>query len=418
MNWRPHSLQIGITALWVCTLALLLFPYLDFSRGLTRVHLNFYAPSDESRIGQEWAEDFEARHRVLKAPALERYVQGIADRIVRNLGEPDRRVRVRILDTDAINAMAIPGGFIYVNLGLLTVASNESELASVLSHEIAHVVARHGTQHLSHRQLIMAAVFLGGALSVGPLVGPFTGLVNRFGELAYSRASEQQADDMGIDFMYLADFHPEGMATFFETLYLLHEEDRVKEFLSTHPLSAKRASRARWRYSGWPLDDRWLRNSITFREMKVIAQGYQHVGRGRRAHLAKKYADADVEFEKAISLDPRNPMAYYGRAQLFIQTKMEDLALREVQQAIALDPDLFEAYETLNVFLAKKGDWDTMIRYLDVYLARNPKHAGAYYERGGAHFRKGDRERALADAKMACDLGHKQACQKYREHAG
>jgi predicted Zn-dependent protease len=418
MKWRAPSPQFTITSLWLFTLGLLLFPYLDFSRGLTHVHLNFYSQTDEPRIGQDWAREFEKSHRLLKAPRLERYVQQVAEKIVGTLGEPDRRITVRIVDTEDVNALAIPGGFVYVNLGLLVVAKNESELASVLSHEIAHVVARHGTQHLSQRELIMGAVFLGGALSVGPLVAPFTGLVNRFGELAYSRGDEQQADDMGIDYLYLADFHPEGMATFFDTLWQLHEEKRLTEFFSSHPLSNKRAARARRRFSLWPIDNRWLRDSITFHEMKVLAEGYQHVALGRQALWAKKYSLADSEFEKAIALDPRNPMAYYWRAQLFIKTKMEDLAMRDIQQAIAVNPDLLEAYETLDGLFSARSEWDTIIRYWNAYLERNPKNGKAYYERGGVYFRKGDHAQALADAKTSCDLGYAPACQAYKKYMG
>ncbi len=263
-----NSLRVRAIAVTLSLLGIivLLFPFVEFS-GPNRGHLNFYSMTEEQRLGEQAALNIEARFKPIRTPQLTTYLQRLGMSIVSVTEPSEITYRFRLVDTPMVNAITLPGGHIYVTSGLILSVQSEGELAGVLAHEIGHAVSRHGTEHLSRTIFLGFINSIGGALLGG---GGAPGLVANLEGLSYSRGDETHADDLAVDFMYQAGYHPEAMARFFDRLLLLHQEAQLTAFLSTHPLSQDRAERVRWRISDWPLDDRWRRDAPAFHEAQAL----------------------------------------------------------------------------------------------------------------------------------------------------
>lgn len=249
--------------------ALLLLPYVELS-GVNRGQLNFYSLAEERRLGAEEARRLEARFRLVAVPPIQVYVQQLGTTIASVADTPGVKYEFRMLDTPVVNALALPGGFVYLTRGLVLAARNEGELAGVLAHEISHVASRHGTARLSRDQLIAFLTSLGGSFLLGDLASPLPGLVTNLESLSYTRGDETEADDLATGYLYQAGYHPDVLASFFDRLWRSRQEAHLTRFLMTHPLSTDRAARVRWRISTWPLDDRWTRDSAAFHEVQAL----------------------------------------------------------------------------------------------------------------------------------------------------
>ncbi len=250
-----------IAALGLVTVIFMLLPYLDFSEG---VHLNFYSMSEERQLGKAAAQQLESRFRLVAESPAQAYLQQLGAKIASVANNPGFKFEFHVLDSPAVNAIALPGGFIYVTRGLVLEAQNEGELAGVLAHEIAHVISRHGTERLSHDR------FIGLVTSLGGLASPLPDLLTNLERLSYSRGDEMRSDDLAVGYLYQSGYHPEALATFFDLLLRIHKDARLPEFLSTHPLPADRIVRVRGLFSTWPLDDHWIRDSALFHEVQAL----------------------------------------------------------------------------------------------------------------------------------------------------
>lgn len=208
-------------------------------------HLNFFSLEKEMAIGKYYAQEVEKSSKLIDDPIVTEYVNRVGQNLVRN---SDAKVpfTIKVIDTDVINAMAIPGGFFYVNSGLILHAQEESELAGVMAHEISHVTARHFACQQTKNELIQLAsipamIFIpysaaGYAMYEGLNFGiPLT-------LLKFSRDSEREADFLGLQYMYKAGYDPNAYVTFFERLQA--EEKRhpgsIPKAFSTHPPTPER----------------------------------------------------------------------------------------------------------------------------------------------------------------------------------
>jgi predicted Zn-dependent protease len=210
--------------------------------------LDFYSLEREIAMGREMALEVEESSRVVTDPLITGYVNRLAQTLVRN---SDSRVplTVRVLDNDEINAFALPGGFFFVNTGLIVAANSEAELAGVMAHEIAHVAARHATKNATKAQLLnmlsIPLVFFGGP--VGFVVRQVAGLGVPLSMLKFSRNAEREADALGLQYDYASGYDPEEFVRFMERLKT-EEKDEGGSFFSktfsTHPMTGDRVKRA------------------------------------------------------------------------------------------------------------------------------------------------------------------------------
>ncbi|HSC78367.1 MAG TPA: M48 family metallopeptidase [Candidatus Acidoferrales bacterium] len=211
--------------------------------------INLYSLESEIALGKQLSQQIEQTARLVQDPVVVAYVDKVAQNLVRN---SDARVpfTVKVIDSEEINAFALPGGFFYINSGLVLAADEEAELAGVMAHEIAHVTARHATRQATKAQitqwaLIPAIIFLpGGWAGYGIYQGLNFGLPLAF--LKFSRDAEREADFLGVQYMYKAGYDPTAFISFFEKI---REKERkqpgsVPKVFSSHPPTGERVTRA------------------------------------------------------------------------------------------------------------------------------------------------------------------------------
>ncbi len=213
--------------------------------------LNLYSLERERAMGKEMAAEVESSARLVNDPVITEYVNRIGQTIVRN---SDAKVpfTIKVIDDDQVNAFALPGGYFYVNSGLIMAAENEAELAGVMAHEIAHVAARHATKTQTKVQIMNLAsiplIFVGGP--AGFAVRQVMGIAVPMGFLKFTRDEEREADLLGLEYQYVAGYDPAEFVHFFETLKSRDKETKhgMKSFIakafSTHPMTDDRIKRA------------------------------------------------------------------------------------------------------------------------------------------------------------------------------
>jgi predicted Zn-dependent protease len=187
--------------------------------------VNFYSLEKEIALGKQIAQEVEHQAKIIDDPTIAEYVNRVGQNLVRN---SDAKVpfTIKVLDTEEVNAFALPGGFFYVNSGLILKADTESELAGVMAHEIAHVAARHGTKQATRGQIINLAsiplIFAGGW--AGYAIRQGTGLAIPLGFLNFSRAFEREADYLGLQYLYKTGYDPTAFVDFFEKVQSLEKK--------------------------------------------------------------------------------------------------------------------------------------------------------------------------------------------------
>ncbi|MGH9907924.1 MAG: M48 family metallopeptidase, partial [Pyrinomonadaceae bacterium] len=171
----------------------------------------------EVRAGQQAAAEIDRQVKFVDDPVITEYVNRVGQNIVLH---SDAKVpfTIKVIDSDEVNAFALPGGFFYVNKGLVLAADNEAELAGVMAHEIAHVAARHAAENerkgqvMQYGLLIPAIIFGGG---IGQAIYQGGGFGALLGFMKFSRGAEEEADKLGVQYMWAAGYDPTAMATMF-----------------------------------------------------------------------------------------------------------------------------------------------------------------------------------------------------------
>ncbi|HSW51268.1 MAG TPA: M48 family metallopeptidase, partial [Bryobacteraceae bacterium] len=203
---------------------------------------------DEIELGRQAAALIEQDLRLVEEPAVVQYVDALGQSLVQVSGRKGIAYTFKVVDSPEINAFALPGGFIYVNRGLIEAADTQDELAGVLAHEIGHVVARHGADQAMRAGMVQTGLgALGGLLgrgtssSISQMAAEMvaTGVFMRF-----SRQAEREADRLGARMVYDAKLQPQGMVSFFDKLGGLQktQPNAVQQFFLSHPSPAERSN--------------------------------------------------------------------------------------------------------------------------------------------------------------------------------
>ncbi|HYN14335.1 MAG TPA: M48 family metallopeptidase [Terriglobales bacterium] len=208
---------------------------------------NWYSIEHEIRMGKQYAMQVEQSVRLVQDPVVNEYVNRIGQNLVRN---SDAKVpfTIKVIDDDSINAFALPGGFFYVNSGLVLAADNESEMAGVMAHEISHVAARHATRQMTRAQLANFAsiplIFIGGG--IGYAVSSAASLALPLTFLSFSRGFEAEADYLGVEYMYKTGYDPESFIAFFEKIQAKEKKKpgSLAKAFATHPQTPERIAKS------------------------------------------------------------------------------------------------------------------------------------------------------------------------------
>lgn len=234
---------------------------------------DWYSIESEIRMGKEYATQIEASLKLVTDPTINEYINRVGQNLVRN---SDAKVpfTIKVVDSDVINAMALPGGFFYVNSGLILAADNEAELAGVMAHEIAHVAARHTTRQLTRYQFINYAslplIFVGGGIGLAAREAAGIGIPMTF--LKFSRGFEAEADYLGIQYMYKAGYDPNEFVNFFEKIQAQEKKKpgSMAKVFTDHPQTPDRITKSQEEIATiLPAKDQYIETTSEFNDMKA-----------------------------------------------------------------------------------------------------------------------------------------------------
>ena len=227
----------------------------------------------EVRMGRELAAEVDRQAKFIDDPMITEYVNRVGQNIVLH---SDAKVpfTIKVIDSDEVNAFALPGGFFYVNKGLILVADNEAELAGVMAHETGHVAARHAMENQTKANLL-EYLALGGSIFLGGIPGMIyqntagIGLLGMF--MKFSRSAEEEADRLGVQYMWAAGYDPTAMATMFEKLEAKNKKKPgvIARAFASHPAPPERRASALALAARFPEHDEYVISTSEFQRVKA-----------------------------------------------------------------------------------------------------------------------------------------------------
>ncbi len=226
----------------------------------------------EVRLGRELAAEVDRQAKFVDDPIITEYVNRVGQNIVLH---SDAKIpfTIKVIDSDEVNAFALPGGFFYVNKGLILVADNEAEVAGVMAHEIAHVAARHAVEN-STKAGLLEYLALGTSIFLGGIPGMIfqntagLGLLGAF--MKFSRGAEEEADKLGVQYMWAAGYDPGAMATMFEKLESKNKKKPglISRAFASHPAPPDRRASAQALAARFPEHEEYVISTSEFQRVK------------------------------------------------------------------------------------------------------------------------------------------------------
>ncbi len=260
----------------------------------------------EIQLGRQLAAQIEQQAKLVEDPMVTEYINRVGQNLVLN---SDAKIpfTIKVIDSDEVNAFALPGGFFYVNKGLIIAADNEAELAGVMAHEIAHVAARHAMENAGKGQLlgygILAGLIFTGGIG-GAILQNTAGLTQALAFFKFSRGAEKEADSLGVQYLYAAGYDPTGMASMFEKLASRDKKKAgtLSKLFSSHPQSLDRRDETLGLVARFEEKQEYIISTSEFQRVK------QHLLRISNAGVVDPDDLDDVE-EGRPTLKRRQPVA-------------------------------------------------------------------------------------------------------------
>jgi predicted Zn-dependent protease len=241
--------------------------------GCNRGLGNWYSVEKQIAMGKSYAMQVESQSKMVSDPVVTEYVNRLGQNLVRN-SDAQVPFTIKVIDSDQVNAMALPGGFFYVNSGLILAADEEAELAGVMAHEIAHVAACHAARENTRGNIMNLAsiplIFVGGA--VGYAGYEAAGLALPLTFLHFSRGFEAQADYLGLQYMYKAGYDPQAFVAFFEKVEAMEKKKpgTLAKAFATHPQTPDRIEKSQQEISTiLPARPQYLVSTSEFDDVKA-----------------------------------------------------------------------------------------------------------------------------------------------------
>lgn len=227
----------------------------------------------EIALGRQLAAQVEQQAKLVEDPIVTEYINRVGQNVVLN---SDAKVpfTIKVIDSDEVNAFALPGGFFFVNKGLILAADNEAELAGVMAHEIAHVAARHAMENQGKGTLInygaLAGIIFGGPIVSGILQNG-GGILAGLAGLKFTRGAEEEADNLGVQYLYAAGYDPTAMSTMFEKLASKNKKKpgSITKLFSSHPQAVDRRDTSLVRVARFSEKDEYVISTSEFNRVKA-----------------------------------------------------------------------------------------------------------------------------------------------------
>ncbi len=213
----------------------------------TRGAGNWYSIESDIKMGKQYSQMVDSTSKFVSDPVVNEYVNRLGQNLVRN-SDAQVPFTFKIIDSDVVNAMSLPGGFVYVDSATILAADGEAELAGVMAHEIAHVCARHATRQLTRSQYANLAtiplIFVGGG--IGYAAYEAAGLAIPMTMLSFQRGFEAEADYLGLQYMYKAGYDPQSFVSFFEKLQAMEKKKpgTLAKAFASHPQTPDRIAQS------------------------------------------------------------------------------------------------------------------------------------------------------------------------------
>lgn len=315
---------------------------------------------DEEKLGRQFMRKARSSMDFIDDPELTQYISDLGHRLAAHSDEPDDDFHFYLIDDSALNAFAVPGGYVVVNTGLIMATESEAELAAVLSHEIAHITQHHLSrmvedtkgQGLKMMGALVAAILLGGQAAPAALVAANADAISN--QLKYTRGFEREADDRGIHTMAEAGYDPRAMAKFFEVLERWSRvyETGAPEFLRDHPLTEHRIADAKVRADNYPKTPPPDQTDFYHVRAKIKAMFSDDAGNTAQ-QFASELKAGKFENEAAER---------YGYALALSKAGRYDEAIRVIDKLVQSNPDsLYHQAARANI-LMDAGRYDSALQ--------------------------------------------------------
>jgi beta-barrel assembly-enhancing protease len=386
-----------------------------------------YPIAEERKLGEQFAIEAASQMPLLREPAVVDYVSTIGRRIVDKLDRPQPfEYRFSVVRDESLNAFSVPGGFVYVNTGLLLRAGNDAELAGVLGHEIGHAHAHHIVRQQEKTQLMSYAAVAAMLLSVvQPAIGAAAMGASATAQLKYQREFEQEADYLGIRYMRAAGFDPHGMASFMKRLWEEQRTmplDQIPPYMLSHPLTDERITNLEAATRNIPQQPGWQQPSFALERAQAIVRAlgadpgarvrYEKAAVAGGARAGALYgvvllyqgdaAAALAALEKARAAGMQDLDDDIGLARF--RSGDVDGALRMLRGRVEVAPDDAVAQSLLGQVLLAGKDYAASVRALERASEDAPGLDQIEYDLGQAYGRSGDAGRGLYHLARALEM--------------
>ncbi len=247
-------------------------PELIGKRDINKGQIDFYSLDKEVALGRRLSAEVDREGKFVDDPVIVEYINRVGQNLVLH---SDAKVpfTIKVVDSDEVNAFALPGGFFYVNKGLILAAESEAELAGPMAHEIAHVAARHGVEQATKGQLVnigMIPLYLFSGGMAGYVLYQGLNIAIPLGFLKFSRGAEEEADMLAIQYLWATGYDPNAMASFFEKLQTKEKKKpgTISKLFSTHPVVDDRIDKVKTLLTRFPDRSEYTINTSDFTKVK------------------------------------------------------------------------------------------------------------------------------------------------------
>jgi predicted Zn-dependent protease len=336
----------------------------------------YLTPSEEARLGREFMQSVRKTAKVLDDPLITEYIQQLGNRLLKNSEAVGQKFTFFVIDNPEINAFAGPGGYIGIYSGLILASQSESELASVIAHEIAHVTQKHLLRAFDTASRISGktAALLLASILVGIAGSPDAGLAMMTGaqagaiqeQINFTRSNEEEADTVGIQILANADFDPRAMPVFFERMTHANRlyDSGIPEILRTHPVTTNRIADALGRaekhtyrqYTG-SLSYHLTREALRVRQFKEPSKAVTHFASGLKEgrHLNQEAHE-------------------YGHALALAANRQYEQAAKIIDGLLQENPNQIEYILARTDVAKNRGEHEKVLKILDTYYSLMPEN--------------------------------------------